>query len=347
MPSNMSVDQLDTATLGSYLGAHIEGFSGLRSAEKFAGGQSNPTFLLSADSGKYVLRRKPPGELLKSAHAVDREFRVISALADSEVPVAAGYHLCEDDDVIGSMFYVMSFVDGRIFWNPMLPESSNEERAAIYDEMNRVLAALHSIDIDAVGLSDYGKPGNYFERQVGRWTKQYLAAETETIEPMDELMRWLPEHLPADDGQVALVHGDYRLDNMIFHPTESRIFAIVDWELSTLGHPYADLAYQCMQWRLPNTGISKGLDDIDCGALGIPSEAEYVETYCRRTGRDGISNWTFCLAFSFFRLASIVQGVMKRSLDGNASSTSATQIGKMARPLAQAAMDLIEGSSKC
>ena len=338
----MSVDQLDIAKLGRYLHAHIEGFDGLQAAEKFPGGQSNPTFLLTADSGKYVLRRKPPGKLLKSAHAVDREFRVITALADTDVPVASGYHLCEDDDVIGSMFYVMGYVDGRIFWNPALPDLGNAERSAIYDEMNRVLAALHGVDVGAVGLDDYGKPGNYFERQVGRWSKQYLAAETETIEPMDELMRWLPEHMPDDDGQVALVHGDYRLDNMIFDPTEARILAIVDWELSTLGHPFADLAYQCMQWRLPNTGISKGLADIDRAAIGIPTEAEYVETYCRRTGRAGISDWTFCLAFSFFRLASIVQGVLKRALDGNASNTQAIQIGKMARPLAQAAIDLID-----
>ena len=343
----MSVDQLDTATLGPYLDAHIEGFDGLQSTEKFAGGQSNPTFLLRADSGQYVLRRKPPGELLKSAHAVDREFRVITALGDSDVPVAHGYHLCEDDDVIGSMFYVMSFVDGRIFWDPTLPDLSNEDRTSVYDAMNRILAALHGVDFNAVGLGDYGKPGNYFERQVGRWTKQYLAAETETIAPMDELMRWLPENMPADDGQVALVHGDYRLDNMIFHLTEPRILAIVDWELSTLGHPYADLAYQCMQWRLPNVGISRGLADIDRDALGIPSESEYVASYCRRTGRDGISNWTFCLAFSFFRLASIVQGVLKRSLDGNASNTSAGQLGKMTRPLAQYAIDLIDANSEC
>ncbi len=338
----MSVDKLDIAELGRYLQAHIEGFDGLQAAEKFPGGQSNPTFLLTADSGKYVLRRKPPGELLKSAHAVDREFRVITALADTDVPVASGYHLCEDDDVIGSMFYVMAHVDGRIFWNPALPDLANAERSAIFDEMNRVLAALHGVDVNAVGLDDYGKPGNYFERQVGRWSKQYLAAETETIDPMDELMRWLPEHMPDDDGQVALVHGDYRLDNMIFDPTEARILAIVDWELSTLGHPLADLAYQCMQWRLPNTGISKGLADIDRAAIGIPTEAEYVETYCRRTGRAGISDWTFCLAFSFFRLASIVQGVLKRALDGNASNIQAMQIGKMARPLAQAAIDLID-----
>jgi len=338
----MSVDQLDTKALDEYLEGRIKGFAGLQSAEKFAGGQSNPTFLLTADSGNYVLRRKPSGRLLKSAHAVDREFRVISALADTDVPVAKAYHLCEDDNVIGSMFYIMGFVEGRILWDPALPDIRVPDRTAMYDEMNRVLAALHSVDIDAVGLSDFGKPGNYFERQVGRWTTQYLAAETETIEPMDTLMRWLPEHMPADDGQVALVHGDYRLDNMIFHPTEPRILAIVDWELSTLGHPFADLAYQCMQWRLPNAGISKGLADLDRQALGIPAEAEYVELYCQRTGRDGVPDWTFCLAFSFFRLAAIVQGVLKRALDGNASSARATEIGKMARPLAQAAVQLID-----
>ena len=341
----MSVDQLDTKALDKYLERQIKGFAGLQSAEKFAGGQSNPTFLLTADSGNYVLRRKPSGRLLKSAHAVDREFRVISALAATDVPVAKTYHLCEDDNVIGSMFYIMGFVEGRIFWDPALPDIRVADRTAMYDEMNRVLAALHSVDIDAVGLSDFGKPGNYFERQVGRWTTQYLAAETETIEPMDTLMRWLPEHMPADDGQVALVHGDYRLDNMIFHPTEPRILAIVDWELSTLGHPFADLAYQCMQWRLPNTGISKGLADMDRKALGIPAEAEYVELYCQRTGRDGVPDWTFCLAFSFFRLAAIVQGVLKRALDGNASSARATEIGKMARPLAQAAVELIDKSA--
>ena len=338
----MSVDQLDTKKLGAYLAGQIEGFVELRSAEKFADGQSNPTFLLTADSGKYVLRRKPPGRLLKSAHAVDREFRVISALAETDVPVAKAYHLCEDDSIIGSMFYVMSFADGRIFWDPALPEMRNEDRAALYDEMNRVLAALHSVDIDALGLRDFGKPGSYFERQVSRWTKQYLAAETEVIEPMDALIRWLPEHMPADDGQVALVHGDYRLDNMIFHAAESRVLAVVDWELSTLGHPFADLAYQCMQWRLPNAGISKGLAGMDRNALGIPTEADYIERYCRRTGRDGIPDWTFCLAFSFFRLAAIVQGVRKRALDGNASSGRATEIGRMARPLALAAVELID-----
>ncbi len=338
----MPVDQLDTKALEKYLAGQVKGFAGLRSAEKFDGGQSNPTFLLTADSGEYVLRRKPSGQLLKSAHAVDREFRVISALANTAVPVAKAYHLCEDDSVIGSMFYIMGFVDGRIFWDPALPDMKNEDRTAVYDQMNRVLAALHSVDINAVRLSDFGKPGNYFERQVNRWTKQYLAAETETIEPMDALIRWLPEHMPDDDGQVALVHGDYRLDNMIFHPTEPRILAIVDWELATLGHPFADLAYQCMQWRLPNAGISKGLAGMGRQALGIPTESEYVEHYCQRTGRDGVPEWTFCLAFSFFRLAAIVQGVRKRALDGNASSVRATEIGRMARPLAEAAVELID-----
>lgn len=336
-----AVDQLDVDRLGQYLESRIDGFAGLQAAKKFAGGQSNPTFLLTADSGKYVLRRKPPGKLLKSAHAVDREFRVISALAGSPVPVAAAYHLCDDDDVIGSMFYVMAYVEGRIFWDPLLPDLNNDERSAVYDAMNRVLAGLHSIDVEARGLGDFGKPGNYFERQIGRWTKQYLASETETIAAMDELIAWLPANLPEDDGSVALVHGDYRLDNMIFAPAEARIAAVVDWELSTLGHPFADLAYQCMQWRLPNKGISKGLAGFDRASLGIPTEAEYIESYCRRTDRDGIANWTFYLAFSFFRLAAIVQGVMKRALDGNASSTEATKIGRMARPLAEAATALL------
>lgn len=342
----MSVDQLDVATLDSYLAAHVDGFSGLRSAEKFAGGQSNPTFLLNADSGKYVLRRKPPGMLLKSAHAVDREYRVITALAGTEVPVANGLHLCEDTGVVGSMFYVMSHVDGRVFWDPALPDFDRDARAAVYDEMNRVLAALHSVSLGATGLSDYGKPGNYFERQISRWTRQYMAAETEVIEPMNELIAWLPAHLPADDGQVSLVHGDFRLDNMIFHPSAPRVLAVVDWELSTLGHPFSDLAYQCMQWRLPNEGMSKGLAGIDRVKLGIPTEDAYVRTYCRRTGREDITDWTFYLVFSFFRLASIVQGVMKRALDGNASNSRAMQLGRMTRPLAQAAVDLIEGSAQ-
>lgn len=341
----MSVNEPDLGKLDSYLRHHIDGFVGLRSLQKFAGGQSNPTYHLIASSGEYVLRRKPPGKLLKSAHAVDREFRVISALADTAVPVAKAYHLCEDEDITGSMFYVMSFVDGRVLWDPALPELDNAQRAAIYDEQNRVLAALHSVDIAAVGLADFGKPGNYFERQVGRWAKQYIASETETIKPMNQLIEWLPANMPQDDGRVSLVHGDYRIDNMIFHHDSADMLALVDWELSTLGHPYADLAYQCMQWRLPNAAGTRGLADVDRAALGIPGEQQYIETYCLRTGQSGISDWTFYLAFSFFRLASIVQGVKKRALDGNASSKRALEVGKMTRPLALAAVELITGDT--
>ncbi len=248
MVAETSAFEFDTEKLAKYLEAHVAGFKGPLSAKKFAGGQSNPTFLIEAQSGRYVLRRKPPGALLKSAHAVDREFRVMSALEDTDVPVPEVYHLCEDDSIVGSMFFVMQFVDGRVMWNPALPDATREDRSAIFDEMNRVLAALHSVNVDDIGLSDYGKPGNYFERQVGRWSQQYKASETGTVPEMDALMDWLPANMPEDDGRVALVHGDYRLDNMIFHREEPRVLALVDWELSTLGHPYADLAYHCMHW---------------------------------------------------------------------------------------------------
>lgn len=338
----MSVDHLDTAALERYLQAQLPGFRGPLSARKFAGGQSNPTFMLQAASGRYVLRRKPPGELLKSAHAVDREFRVMRALADSDVPVAQVYTLCEDDAVIGSMFYVMEYKDGRIFWNAALPELNNSERRTLYDSMNKVLAALHCVDIEAVGLSDYGKPGNYYARQIGRWSKQYRASETESIEEMEQLMRWVETHQPADDGRVSLVHGDYRLDNLIFAKDSPNILAVVDWELSTLGHPLADLAFQCMQWRLPTDSLMPGVGDLDRRQLGIPSEAEYVARYCERSGYGAIDHWPFYLAFSFFRLAAILQGVKKRAIDGNASSTRALQLGEMVRPLARMGLDVIE-----
>ena len=335
---------LDTQKLAAYLEQQVPGFKGPLTAEKFPGGQSNPTYAVSAESGRYVLRRKPPGLLLKSAHAVDREFKVIAALADTEVPVAKVYHLCEDESVIGSMFFLMEFVDGVVHWDATLPGLDNEQRRVMYDEMNRALAAMHSVDIDAVGLADFGKPGNYFERQIGRWSKQYRAAETGTIEAMEQLLTWLPDNLPADDGKVSLVHGDYRLDNMMFHATEPRILAVVDWELSTLGHPYADLAYQCMQWRLPPGGSLSGLQGEDRAALGIPSEEEYVARYCERMGIDTIENWTFYLAFSFFRLAAILQGVKKRALDGNASNDQALEMGALVEPLASAATALISDS---
>lgn len=315
----------------------MEGFCGPLTATKFAHGQSNPTFLIEAASGKSVLRRKPPGELLKSAHAVDREYRVMTALAESDVPVPKTCHLCEDDSVIGSVFFIMEYLDGRIFWDPALPELGNEERTAVYTDMSRALAAVHSVDVEAVGLGDYGKPGNYFARQTSRWTGQYRASETGTIPTMDRLIEWLPAHMPADDGRVALVHGDFRLDNMIFHPVEPRIIALLDWELSTLGHPFADLAYQCMQWRVEHGGIIPGLGGVDRKSLGIPTEEEYVAMYCERMGIGRIPNWNFYLVFSIFRLAAILQGVRKRALQGIASNERALKLGELVEPLAQMA----------
>lgn len=339
----MSIEELDLDILNPYLKANVAGFHGLTDAEKFAGGQSNPTFLLTAESGQYVLRRQPPGDLLKSAHAVDREYRVIKALKGSDVPVARADHLCEDRDVIGSMFYVMSFENGRIFWDPALPGLTNEDRSAIYDEMNRVLAALHDVDVEAVGLGDYGRPGNYFERQINTWTRQYKASETTTIAAMNKLIAWLPENLPEDDGKSGLIHGDYRLDNLIFHPAKTDALALLDWELSTLGHPYADLAYQCMQLRLAPDAAIPGLGGVDRTALGIPTEKEYVTRYCERRGIEEIPHWNFYLAFSFFRLAAILQGVLKRAIDGNASSQKAFDYGELAPDLAEMAIALIEG----
>lgn len=333
--SGQRIDQLPLHALGPYLEARVDGFHDLRHAEKFSGGQSNPTFRLEAASGNYVLRRKPPGELLKSAHAVDREFRVMRALAGSGVPVPRALHLCEDDSIIGSMFFVMSLVDGRIYWDPALPDLSADRRGAIYDEMNRVLAALHDVDVDAVGLGDYGRPGDYFARQISRWSRQYAASETETIADMDALIAWLPEHIPQDDGQVSLIHGDFRIDNLIFDGETDEALALLDWELSTLGHPYADLAYQCMQWRLGREEVMPGLGDLDRGSLGIPDEDEYVARYCQRRGIDGIPNWPFFLAFGFFRFAAIMQGVYRRSLDGNASNARAAEYGSLVRPLAR------------
>ncbi len=331
----------DTEKLAAYLERHVPGFTGPLVAEKFSGGQSNPTFKITTATGQYVLRRKPPGELLKSAHAVDREFKVLAALANTDVPVAAVYHLCEDDEVIGSMFYLMEFKAGRVFWDPALPDLDNAQRAAIFDEMNRVMVALHSVDIDAVGLRDFGRPGHYFQRQIDRWTKQYRAAETEVIADMDTLIEWLPNNTPDDDGKLVLAHGDFRLDNMMFHPTEPKVMALLDWELSTLGHPYADLAYQCMQLRLANDSVLAGLGGVDRKALAIPTEEEYVALYCQRMGLQGIPNWNFYVIFSMFRFASILEGVGRRALDGNASSDKAGQMKGLVRPLAQMAVKLI------
>jgi aminoglycoside phosphotransferase (APT) family kinase protein len=335
----MSTQTLDTSRLGPYLAEHIPGFSGELTADKFAGGQSNPTFKLTADGVSYVLRRKPPGELLASAHAVDREFRVISALQETDVPVPKSFVLCEDESIIGSMFYVMEYLDGRVMWDPLIPEAAdNRERAAIYDAMNQTLAALHTVDVEAVGLADFGRPGNYFERQVVRWSKQYRASETRLIEGMEFLMKWLPDNMPEDDGSVSLVHGDYRLDNIMFHPREPRVVAVLDWELSTLGHPLADLAYQVMAWMLPRDSGIKGLQGVDRAALGIPTDEEYIARYCERTGRSGIDNWNFYIVFCLFRLAAILQGIVKRAEIGTASSSEADVRGDMVEPLVELAL---------
>ncbi len=339
----MAATDLDTTRLGPYLAARIPGFGELVEARKFAGGQSNPTFLLVSTGGRWVLRRKPPGELLKSAHAVDREFRIMAALGRTDVPVPRVHHLCEDEGVVGSMFYVMDYLEGRIFWDGALPEVSAPERGAIYDAMNGALAALPRVDPAAVGLADFGRPGSYFARQIGRWTGQYRASETVPIPDMDALIAWLERSSPEDDGRVSLVHGDYRLDNVIFAPDAPRILALLDWELATLGHPFADLAYQCMQWRLPSEGAFRGLGDLDRRAHGIPTEEEYVARYCERMGLPGIPGWTFYLAFSFFRLGAILQGVYKRALDGNASDPArGIRMGETVPVLSRLAVGLLE-----
>lgn len=340
-----AIHQLDTQALAAYLTTHLPGFAGPVSAKKFKGGQSNPTFLLTTPNGPMVLRRQPPGTLLKSAHAVDREFRVLTALADTPVPVARAVHLCENREVIGSMFYLMSYEDGDIFWNPALPEVPITDRKAYYSELVRIMADLHSVDIEAVGLSDYGKPGNYFERQTGLWTKQYRASETEHLPAMEQLIQWLTTHCPADDGQVSLVHGDFRLDNIMFRKGLPQGQAVLDWELSTLGHPLADLAYFCMCLRLPAQGLIPGLGGQDRLALGIPSEADIVADYCARRGLSHIEHWPFYLAFGFFRLAAIAQGVLKRALDGNAASEQAMAVGKMTTVLAAMALDIIHNET--
>jgi aminoglycoside phosphotransferase (APT) family kinase protein len=326
--------RFDVTALERYLRERIPDFHGPIEVRQFRGGQSNPTYHLAAGGREFVLRRKPPGKLLPSAHAVDREYRVITALGRTTVPVPKTYVLCEDDGVIGTAFFVMDCVHGRVFPDPALPGVSPLERTAMYDSMNDVLARLHTVDYAAIGLGDYGKPGSYFSRQIHRWTSQYRASETERFESMERLIEWLPAHLPADDS-TTLAHGDFRPGNVIMHPSEPRVIAVLDWELSTLGHPLSDLAYHCMPYRL-GPGTLGGFAEEDLSRLGIPSEREFLDTYCRRVGRDGIPDWEFYVAFSMFRLSAIAQGIMGRVIAGTANDVNARARGERARPLAEA-----------
>ena len=343
-----SAQAFDVAALAAYLDGKIEGFDGSASSirvEQFKGGQSNPTYKLITPAKAYVMRAKPgpAAKLLASAHAIDREFKVMAGLAGTDVPVAQMHLLCEDESVIGRAFYIMECVDGRVLWDQSLPGMANSERAAIYAEMNRVIAALHEVDFAKQGLATFGKPGNFFERQIARWTKQYQASITEPIVEMDRLMEWLPAHIPAsarDESQVSVVHGDFRLDNLIFHPTEARVLAVLDWELSTLGHPLGDFSYHCMAWHIP-PGAFRGIGGLDVAALGIPSEHDYVASYCNRTQRDSVeavlADWNFYMSYNLFRIAGILQGIAKRVQDGTAASAQAVSAAAGAKPLAQMA----------
>lgn len=338
---NSAAYALPMAALTDYLEQHVAALRGPLTATKFKGGQSNPTYLLASMSGRWVLRRKPPGVLLASAHAVDREFRVLTALQDSAVPVARPIHLCTDDRVIGSMFYVMDYVDGRVFWDPALPSLAVADRSTYYRSAIATLAAIHAVDVDAVGLADYARPGNYFARQIKRWSEQYRASagNADSDPAMQQLLAWLPLHCPADDGRVALVHGDFRFDNLMFDQQTPQVLAVVDWELSTLGHPLADLGYFCMALRLPPNPILSGLAGLNRDALGIPSEAALIDLYAASSGLRPDTNWGFHLAFNFFRLAAIAHGVYQRALAGNASSERALEAGHMARMVSQLGAD--------
>ena len=335
-PEVLPAHQFDERCLEDWLAANLDGFAGPMTVAEFSAGQSNPTYRLTTPGGSYVLRRKPPGTLLPSAHAVDREYRILHALADTGVPVPRTFLLCEDESVVGTMFYVMDFLDGRILFDPRLPEvTSNTERAAMFDAMNEVIAALHTVDYKAVGLGDFGREGGYVARQIGRWSKQYKASETESIDAMERLMDWLPARLPAHD-ETTLVHGDYRLDNLVFHPTEPRVIGVLDWEIATLGNPLADFAYHVMAWRVSPDEF-RGLREIDIAALGIPDEAAYTAAYAKRTGRDALPDWEFYMAYNLFRMAAILQGIMGRVRDGTAANPEAARMGALVRPLADLA----------
>ena len=329
--------QFDVDALTAWLTREVPKFRGPLTVEQFKGGQSNPTYKLTTPSRSYVMRAKPgpASRLLPSAHAIEREYRVLAALAGTDVPVAEVICLCQDESIIGRAFYVMAFADGRVLWQQSLPELSPTERGKVYDEMNRVISALHKVDHEAIGLGDFGKPGNYFARQIGRWSKQYLTSETDPIPEMNRLIEWLPAHIPPGE-ETSVVHGDFRLDNLIFAHDEPRVIAVLDWELSTLGHPLADFSYHCMGYHIPPEQF-RGIAGLDLASLGIPQEEAYKATYCRRTGRDRIENWDFYLAYNCFRLAAILQGIMKRVVDGTAASAEGEQAGRRARPLAELA----------
>ncbi|MBB2777258.1 UNVERIFIED_ORG: aminoglycoside phosphotransferase (APT) family kinase protein [Comamonas terrigena] len=335
----------DVSALEVWMSAQVAGFAGPITVEMFKGGQSNPTYKLVTPGRSYVMRSKPGpvAKLLPSAHAIEREFKVMQGLAGTDVPVPHMYALCEDESIIGRAFYIMEFKAGRVLWDQSLPGMTPQQRGAIYDEMNRVMAALHTVDVTRQGLADYGKPGNYFERQIGRWSKQYVASVTQPIDEMDKLMAWLPMNMPAsakDDSKVSIVHGDYRMDNLMFAADAPQVVAVLDWELSTLGHPLADFSYHCMAWHIP-ASLGRGIGGLDIAALGIPSEAEYMRRYCERTGlatpQQLQADWNFYLAYNMFRIAAILQGIAKRVEAGTASSAQAKAAGDTARPMAQLA----------
>ena len=327
--------KIDSANLQPWIDEYVPNAGEIKAIEQFKGGQSNPTYKIITESKNLVLRRKPPGKLLPSAHAVDREYKVITALYETDVPVPKTYGLCEDDDVAGTAFFVMDFLDGDLFWDPMIPTMTNRDRAQIYKNKNKTLAKLHSVDYKKIGLEDYGKPGNYVARQVSRWSKQYRASETDNIEAMNNLIDWLPKNIP-DDDETTIVHGDYRLDNMILKNNE--VIGILDWELSTLGHPIADFSYHCLSWRTQEAFW----DQAKLKELGIPSEREYMEMYCENSGKDLSNNWEFYMAFNMFKIAGILQGILGRVRDGTAASKHAEERGNMVFPLSEAAWSTIE-----
>ena len=332
--------RFDEAALGRYLRELVAGYGGVMTVRQFEGGQSNPTFLLEAQGSQYVLRKQPPGQLLPSAHQVDREYRVMRALEHTAVPVPRMYCACDDPDIIGTKFYLMEMVEGRLLTDTLLPEFSNDERHVLYLELARIMAELHNVDVESVGLGEFGRPGNYYERQIGRWSKQYRASQTEEITAMDKLMRWLPENIP-EQRKTVIVHGDYRLGNTLIHPTEPRIVTVLDWELSTLGDGLADLGYLCQEYYA-DAYTSVGLASVDPQSLGIPSEEEFVAEYCRHAGIERIDNWLFYVIYNMFRSAGIVQGVYKRGIDGNASSDKALEYKEVARLRAERAWKLVE-----